>query len=252
MQTKFQLYTVPGQVYYNSTRKLVLRGADGVVFVADSQADKMEENIESLDNLEECLREQGRSLSEMPHVIQWNKRDLPEVMEPAEMDDLLNRHGVPCFEAVANTGDGVIETFKALSGLVLEKVKGMTETRATRASPVSEGVGSQQRGAGSGGLPRQVPAGAGSPVAEATPAAVAAPVAISVASKPAARATVEPIGVDPTPRMPRERASGSSSQRSIVVSSRTGANPVRSPGLWALVLAAGVGAVVLAVAKGFF
>ena len=89
-------------------------------------------------------------------------------------------------------------------------------------------------------------------MAEATPAAVAAPVAISVASKPASRATLEPIGVDPTPRMPRERASGSSSQRSIVVSSRTGANPVRSPGFWALVLAAGVGALVLAVVKGVF
>ena len=110
MQTKFQLYTVPGQVYYNSTRKLVLRGADGVVFVADSSPDKMEENIESLDNLEECLREQGRTLAEMPHVLQWNKRDLPDAMAPEDLDQVLNRYGVPTSEAIAYKGDGVIET----------------------------------------------------------------------------------------------------------------------------------------------
>ncbi len=129
MKTKFQLYTVPGQVYYNSTRKLVLRGADGVVFVADSSPDKMEENIESLDNLEECLREQGRSMADTPHVIQFNKRDLPNAMPTAEMEKILNRHGAPCPEAVAAKGEGVTETFKILSALVLEKVKGMSQER---------------------------------------------------------------------------------------------------------------------------
>src|SRR5262245_40911949 len=129
MNIKFQLYTVPGQVYYNSTRKLVLRGADGVVFVADSTPSKMEENIESLDNLEECLREQGRILKDMPYVIQFNKRDLPDALPVAEMQKLLNRHGVPCFDAVASKGDGVVETFKGLSGLVLEKVKAMASER---------------------------------------------------------------------------------------------------------------------------
>src|SRR5436853_7901453 len=91
MKTKFQLYTVPGQVYYNSARKLVLRGADGVVFVADSNPEKMTENLESLQNLEDCLKEQGRSLKDIPHVIQFNKRDLPNAMKPAQMEQALNR-----------------------------------------------------------------------------------------------------------------------------------------------------------------
>jgi signal recognition particle receptor subunit beta len=129
MKTKFQLYTVPGQVYYNSTRKLVLRGADGVIFVADSDPAKMPENIESLDNLEECLREQDKSLADLPHVLQWNKRDLPNAMSVEEMAATLNRYGAPCTEAVARKGDGVVDTFKVLSGLVLEKVKASAEKR---------------------------------------------------------------------------------------------------------------------------
>lgn len=129
MKVKFQLYTVPGQVYYNSTRKLVLRGADGVIFVADSNPTKMEENLESLRNLEECLREQGRSLSEIPHVIQFNKRDVPGAMTSDEMRAALATDGAPCFEACANVGTGVVETFKGLSMLVLQKVKAMSEER---------------------------------------------------------------------------------------------------------------------------
>jgi signal recognition particle receptor subunit beta len=129
MKTKFQLYTVPGQVYYNSTRKLVLRGADGVVFVADSNPEKMAENLESLQNLEDCLKEQGRTLKDIPHVIQFNKRDLPNVMSVPEMERALNRFGVPCFEAIAAQGNGVVETFKGLSALVLQKVKSMAAER---------------------------------------------------------------------------------------------------------------------------
>jgi signal recognition particle receptor subunit beta len=142
MKTKFQLYTVPGQVYYNSTRKLVLRGADGVVFVADSNPEKMAENLESLQNLEDCLKEQGRTLKEIPHVIQFNKRDLPNAMTPAQMEQALNRFGAPCFEAVANQGNGVIETFKGLSVLVLQKVKSMTAERAPERpqAPATSGV----------------------------------------------------------------------------------------------------------------
>lgn len=129
MKTKFQLYTVPGQVYYNSTRKLVLRGADGVVFIADSNPEKMTENLESLQNLEDCLKEQGRALKDMPHVIQFNKRDLPNALTPDQMSKALNRYGMPCFEAVAARGEGVIETFKGLSVLVLQKVKSMAAER---------------------------------------------------------------------------------------------------------------------------
>src|SRR6186997_2108390 len=91
--TKFQLYTVPGQVYYNATRKLVLQGADGVVFVADSSAAMLEENLESLRNLEENLNEYGKSLANMPHVIQFNKRDLPDAMTCDELNAHLNTHG---------------------------------------------------------------------------------------------------------------------------------------------------------------
>ena len=132
MRVKFQLYTVPGQVYYNSTRKLVLRGADGVIFVADSQRDKLDENIESLDNLEECLSEQGRSLEEMPHVVQFNKRDLDNLLSIDEMKDKLNRYDAPCYEAVAFKGDGVLETFKALAAMMLDKVKAMSTDSAAK------------------------------------------------------------------------------------------------------------------------
>ncbi|MFT7616561.1 MAG: signal recognition particle receptor subunit beta [Planctomycetota bacterium] len=131
MRIKFQLYTVPGQVYYNSTRKLVLRGADGVIFIADSQASKLEENIESIDNLEECLKEQGRSLDEMPHVIQFNKRDLDDVLTMDELERQLNRYGATCNGATASTGEGVLETFKALAAMMLDKIKAMsTESSA--------------------------------------------------------------------------------------------------------------------------
>ncbi len=122
MRTKFQLYTVPGQVYYNSTRKLVLQGVDGVIFVADSDPEKMEENLESFRNLEENLREYGKELSDLPHVIQYNKRDLPNAMPVEEMDKKLNKYGVPTFEAVAVTGEGVFPTLKVLASMVLETI----------------------------------------------------------------------------------------------------------------------------------
>ena len=122
MNTKFQLYTVPGQVYYNATRKLVLQGADGVVFVADSQPDKLEENLESLQNLEENLREQGLELAKLPFVIQWNKRDLPNAMSPEDLHAKINRFNAPTFEAVAVTGEGVFPTLKKLAQMVLEKL----------------------------------------------------------------------------------------------------------------------------------
>ena len=122
IKTKFQLYTVPGQVYYNSTRKLVLQGVDGVVFVCDSQAEKIEENIEAMENLKTNLKEYGRDLTSIPVVIQYNKRDLPTAMTVEELDAKLNPHGCPTFEAVAATGEGVFPTLKALASLVLESI----------------------------------------------------------------------------------------------------------------------------------
>ncbi|HUR28030.1 MAG TPA: ADP-ribosylation factor-like protein [Planctomycetota bacterium] len=122
MRTCFQIYTVPGQVYYNSTRKLVLQGVDGVVFVADSSAAMKEENFESLRNLEENLNEYGKSLATLPHVIQFNKRDLPDALPVEELNTLYNQHNAPFFEAVAKSGQGVFPTLKALAASVLESI----------------------------------------------------------------------------------------------------------------------------------
>ena len=121
-RTRMQLYTVPGQVYYNATRKLVLRGADGVVFVADSQREQFDENIESLRNLHENLLEENVDLRTFPMVIQYNKRDLPGVLPISDLDDALNFRGVPAFPAAAVSGDGVFDTLKAVSQLVLQNL----------------------------------------------------------------------------------------------------------------------------------
>jgi hypothetical protein len=122
--TRFQLYTVPGQVYYNATRKLVLQGADGVVFVADSQARQLDENIESLQNLQANLLEQGVDVRGVPLVFQYNKQDLPQdlVLAPEALDEALNFWGVPSYSADALRGVGVFETLKASSELVLRKL----------------------------------------------------------------------------------------------------------------------------------
>lgn len=119
MRTKLQLYTVPGQVYYNSTRQLVLKGADGLVFVADSQDFALDANLESLQNLEDNLKRQGIKIREIPVVLQWNKRDLPNVLPVEELNREVNRLGVPSFESVATTGIGVEETLKGITQLVL-------------------------------------------------------------------------------------------------------------------------------------
>ena len=122
--TRFQLYTVPGQVYYNATRRLVLQGADGVVFVGDSQARQLDENVESLQNLQGNLLEHGVDVRTMPLVMQYNKQDLPRelILTPAELDDALNFRAVPSFAADALHGKGVFETLKGISELVLKKL----------------------------------------------------------------------------------------------------------------------------------
>ena len=122
--TRFQLYTVPGQVYYNATRRLVLQGADGVVFVGDSQVRQLDENIESLQNLQSNLLEHGVDVRTMPLVMQYNKQDLPRelILTPADLDDALNFRSVPSFPADALHGRGVFETLKGISELVLKKL----------------------------------------------------------------------------------------------------------------------------------
>ena len=133
MTTKFQIYTVPGQVYYNSTRKLVLQGADGIVFVADSRRGKMDENLESLANLEENLSEYGMDINNLPLVIQYNKRDLPDVYPVEELQQKVNRFSAPYFEAVAITGEGVFPTLKKVSQMVLESLNRQQASTAVRA-----------------------------------------------------------------------------------------------------------------------
>ena len=122
-KTRFHLYTVPGQVFYDASRKLILKGVDGVVFVADSQVERTEANIESVENLRTNLQEQGYDLDKIPYVIQYNKRDLPNAAPLEELENLLNPRGVPHFEAVAPKGDGVYETLKAIARLILTELK---------------------------------------------------------------------------------------------------------------------------------
>ncbi len=122
-KTRFHLYTVPGQVFYDASRKLILKGVDGVVFVADSQVERMEANIESVENLRINLSEQGYDLDRIPYVIQYNKRDLPNVVSLDEMKKALNPRSVPNFEAVATDGTGVFDTLKAIAKLVIMELK---------------------------------------------------------------------------------------------------------------------------------
>jgi signal recognition particle receptor subunit beta len=122
-KTRFHLYTVPGQVFYDASRKLILKGVDGVVFVADSQIERMEANLESVENLRVNLAEQGYNLDKVPYVVQYNKRDLPNVATVEELHRLINPRGVPEFQAVAPTGVGVFDTLKAVAKLVLTELK---------------------------------------------------------------------------------------------------------------------------------
>ncbi len=192
MNTKFQIYTVPGQVYYNSTRKLVLQGADGIVFVADSRRGKMDENLESLANLEENLREYGMDLEIIPLVIQYNKRDLPDVYTLEELQSKLNKCDAPYFEAVAVTGEGVFPTLKKLSGMVLESLNRQQGSTAVRRPPKEK---SRE--------PVAVTVGAG----RARAGAAAAPPAPAATRPPARKAAPERRTRAPEPREEsRERA----------------------------------------------
>jgi len=122
-KTRFHLYTVPGQVFYDASRKLILKGVDGVVFIADSQDARMEANVESLQNLDKNLKEQGYDLKTVPYVLQMNKRDLPTAIPAEDMYRQLNMKGEPTFEAVAMNGHGVFDTLKAVAKLVLTELK---------------------------------------------------------------------------------------------------------------------------------
>lgn len=126
-KTRFHLYTVPGQVFYEASRKLILRGVDGLVFVADSQVERMEANLESFQGLERNLIDQGYDLAKVPLVMQWNKRDLPNIVPVEDLQMQLNKRKNPSFEAIASQGHGVFETLKMISKSVLLNIKGGLE-----------------------------------------------------------------------------------------------------------------------------
>lgn len=159
-KVKFNFYTVPGQVFYNTTRKLVLKGADGVVFVADSQPGMMEQNLESLANLKENLTLHGIDSATVPFVIQYNKRDMPGAQPVEEMRRILNTAGVPDFETCATTGPGVMEAMKAVCKMVLEDIQkkqkaGAAKTSAEKA-PTPPVEGAPQREAAEAGTAEPV------------------------------------------------------------------------------------------------
>jgi hypothetical protein len=198
---------VPGQVYYNSTRKIVLQGVDGVIFIADSDPEKMDENIQSYENLIENLREYGKDIREVPHVIQFNKRDLPGALTVEQMDKAINRFGVPTFEAVARTGVGVFPTLKVLAEMVLESINKMDNKsrsepapRAAQAPAARRAAPAASQVAGPATTTR-----AGSPMTMA-PAAMAAPTATA-----ARRAAVS--GPATPPERPARSAPGRVSRR---------------------------------------
>ncbi len=134
-KTKFQLYTVPGQVIYNATRQLVLRSVDGIVFVADSQWEKMEENVESFKNLSENLQKQNMNIDDVPYVLQYNKRDLPNIAPVNYLDFLLNNRSnkVPAFEVISSSGQNVFACLNAISQLLLNKFT--KDNKAANATP---------------------------------------------------------------------------------------------------------------------
>ncbi|MDA8168114.1 MAG: ADP-ribosylation factor-like protein [Nitrospiraceae bacterium] len=122
-RVRFHLYTVPGQVFYAASRKLILKGVDGVVFVADSQLERMDANLESMEDLKINLAEQGYELERLPFAIQYNKRDLPTAVPLTEINSAINTDSTPWFEAVATRGSGVFETLKGVAKLVLMELK---------------------------------------------------------------------------------------------------------------------------------
>jgi signal recognition particle receptor subunit beta len=205
-KTKIQLYTVPGQVFYNTTRKLVLKGVDGIVFVADSQRPMLPSNIESLANLEANLAELGIVMDTVPLVLQYNKRDLQDICTVEELDQTLNSRAIPSVEAAAVSGSGVFETLRAISRLTLGALKKQLEEgppRPTRAQPAAQRPAPirLEPTAAARDLPKPVPPPVVAPVRR--PAAVAA--------APAAATRVQPAVVNkPSPPsiVPEKRTEG--------------------------------------------
>lgn len=195
-KTKIQLYTVPGQVFYNTTRKLVLRGVDGIVFVADSQEPLFESNIESYNNLHENLRELNLRLEDIPLVFQYNKRDLKNVVSVDKLNEALNKNGFPCFETSATTGQGVFDALKGISKLTLlslkSKVLGSSEEKPSAPRPQAPRMPSMP-------VPARPPQPAPRPAPAAPPQQAAAPKPAASAPAPVAPASTAPKPAAPKP-----------------------------------------------------
>jgi signal recognition particle receptor subunit beta len=177
MKTKLFLYTVPGQVYYDSTRKLVLQGADGVSFIADSDPNRMNDNIESFKNLERNLKDYGVDIRKIPIVIQYNKRDLPGALSIAELNSKVNPIGAPTFEAVAVKGEGVMQTLKGISKLVVDRLN-----------------------------EEYAPVKSAAPAAAAAPAPARVPAPAAPPPRPPSAVTPQPAAARPAPPPPRPAA----------------------------------------------
>jgi signal recognition particle receptor subunit beta len=204
---RLHLYTVPGQVHYNATRKLVLKGVDGVVFVADSQRAMSDANVESFFNLEKNLQSYGKALQELPHVIQANKRDLDDILPMEEIAALLNRFGAPLTEAVASEGTGALETLTEIVRMVLKGLRDQFKTRGEEGDGVSGTDSGTDTDSGAMRKPEPPKAELGvapepEPVVEAEPEPEPEPEAVSVPVPQEEPAPVEEY--QPDPRMPDE------------------------------------------------
>ena len=207
MKTKLFLYTVPGQVYYDSTRKLVLQGADGVSFIADSDPNRMNDNIESFKNLERNLKDYGVDIRKIPLVIQYNKRDLPGALSVAELNAKVNPYGALTFEAVAVKGEGVMQTLKGISKLVVDRLN-EEYAPVKSAAPAAAAAAPAARPAPAPAAPAPRPPSAVTPApAAARPAPPPPPPAARPAPPPppAARPAPPPPPMRPTPAAPAPR-----------------------------------------------
>lgn len=199
MRTKFQLYTVPGQIYYNATRKLVLQGVDGVIFVADSNPDKMAENLESFNNLKDNLAEMGLTVDDVPVVIQYNKRDLPNALSVADLNAQMNPGNFPTHEACARDGKGVFATLKEISRLVIEKLNKEHAPAANRRRTASNLTPVQPASATPIPAPQALAAAPAAPAApRAAPPSIARPAPAQPA--PPSRPAMAPLAPPGPPR----------------------------------------------------
>lgn len=233
MRTKFQLYTVPGQIYYNATRKLVLQGVDGVIFVADSNPEKMAENLESLQNLRDNLAEMGLKLEDLPLVLQYNKRDLPNALSVADMDAQMNPLKVPTHEACARDGRGVFATLKEISRLVIEKLNREHAPAANRRRTANTlpPAGGGPTGTPPAPLPVVNTAPAAMPpqfASQATPIQAQPTVASATPPAPVAALPPRPLPPPPPPRPSQTAPTPPQPRAALPPTSRPSAPPTRS------------------------